>query len=355
MTNDIYRELQQRLDTYSVGFPKTDSGIEIRILKSLLSERDAEMFLALSPKLETAASVASRLGRPAEEVAGLLEDMAERGLLFRVHREDAARFGAIPFVHGIFEFQVKTMDREFAETVGQYFEEAFDSAMQESAEYFLRTVPVNQSVELSQNVASYEDAIEFLKEKDKIVVTDCICRKRAELAEGDCGKPMEACFMFGSMGQYYLDRNMGRVVSLEEATDILKKCQDEGLVTQPATSRNPAGMCNCCGDCCGVLRALRKHPRPATMVFSNHSARVNQEECTGCETCLDRCQMDAIAMTDEETAEINPDRCIGCGLCVTTCPTEAIELVPKSEADWRTPPSNTTEQMMSMARKRGII
>jgi ferredoxin len=65
--------------------------------------------------------------------------------------------------------------------------------------------------------------------------------------------------------------------------------------------------------------------------------------------------MDAIVMTEADTAEINPDRCIGCGLCVTTCPAEAIELLPKSETDWRTPPSNTAEQMMRMARKRGII
>ena len=355
MATDVYRELQQRLDTYSVGFPKTESGIEIRILESLLSETDAKMFLALSQKLETAASVASRLDRPAEDVADHLEDMAERGLLFRVKRDDTTKFGAIPFVHGIFEFQVKSMDRELAEMVSQYFEQAFDLAMQDSAEYFLRTIPVDQSVELSQNVASYEDAVAFLKEKDKIVVTDCICRKRAEMAEGDCGKPMENCFMFGSMGQYYLDRDMGRVVSLEEATDILKRSQDAGLVLQPATSQNPGGMCNCCGDCCGVLKALRKHPRPATKVFSNHSARVNLEDCTGCGDCLERCQMDAIVMTDAETAEIDPDRCIGCGLCITTCPTEAIELLSKSEADWRTPPSNTMEQMMLMARKRGII
>jgi len=114
MADELYRKLQQRLDTYSVGFPKTESGIEIRILKSLLSERDAKMFLALSPKLETAASVASRLDVPAEDVADHLEDMAERGLLFRVRRDDTTKFGAIPFVHGIFEFQVKSMDHEFA-------------------------------------------------------------------------------------------------------------------------------------------------------------------------------------------------------------------------------------------------
>ena len=58
------------------------------------------------------------------------------------------------------------------------------------------------------------DAVEILKSKPRIVVTDCICRKRTEVVEKGCGKPMEACFMFGSMGQYYLDRDMGRKVSL---------------------------------------------------------------------------------------------------------------------------------------------
>jgi electron transport complex protein RnfB len=354
MAQDIFRELQQRLETYSIGFPETASGIEIDILHSLFSENDAEMFLAMTPKLETPEMVASRLGKPIEDIAAHLDDMAEKGLLFRLKKGREAKYGTIPFVHGLFEFQVRNMDREFAVITGKYCEEAFDAAMQKSAEYFLRTVPVNRSVNITQNVAGYEDALEILKGKDKIVVTDCICRKRKSLLDSDCGKPMEVCFMFGSMGQYYLDRNMGRAIGFEEAADILKKAQDAGLVTQPSTSANPAGMCNCCGDCCGVLSALRKHPKPATMVFSNHSAAINQDDCTGCETCLERCQMDAIAMNDAETAEINPDRCIGCGLCVATCPAEAIQLRPKSGSHWRMPPSTTAEQMALMARKRRI-
>ena len=60
MNDDIYRQLQQRLDLYSMGFPATDSGVEIEILKHLFSEKDADMFLALTPKLEEAPSVAER-------------------------------------------------------------------------------------------------------------------------------------------------------------------------------------------------------------------------------------------------------------------------------------------------------
>ncbi len=205
------------------------------------------------------------------------------------------------------------------------------------------------------NVASYDDAVEILKGKARIVIADCICRKSAEIVDNGCGKPMEACFMFGSMGQYYLDRNMGREISLQEAVDILARCREAGLVTQPATSQNPSGMCNCCGDCCGVLKALNKNPRPAQLVFSNHVAAVESDDCTGCGTCLDRCQMNALTINADEVAEVNTDRCIGCGLCVTTCPTEAIKLMPKSGTAYHVPPANNAEQMMRMAQKRGLL
>ncbi len=355
MQPDIYRQLQKQLDQYSMGFPTTESGIELKILKHLFSEANAAMFTALTPTLETAQDVAARLNRPVADIAVQLDEMAEKGLLFRLKKGIDSRYGAIPFVHGLFEFQVKNLKSDFAEMARQYFDEAFDQAMQASADYFLRVIPVQESIDVGHNVASYEDAVEILRGKPFIVITDCICRKTADLVDHDCGKPLEACFMFGSMGQYYLDRGMGREISLDEAVDILRKCQKTGLVTQPATSQNPAGMCNCCGDCCGVLRALNKHPKPAEIVFSNYFAAVEVDDCTGCETCLDRCQLNALSINDDGLAAVNKVRCIGCGLCVTTCPTEALKLVSKSKAEVRTPPASMAEQMMLMAQKRGLF
>jgi NAD-dependent dihydropyrimidine dehydrogenase PreA subunit len=354
MTESIYRELQERLDTYSLGFPATESGIEIKILKELFKEDDAAMFLELTPRLESPESVASRIDKPVDGVAAKLEDMSQRGLLFRLKRDDSCRYGAIPFVHGLFEFQVARIDREFAELMEQYLNEQFQPNMIEGAEAFVRTVPVDLAIDSEHNVASYEDACEMLKGKELIVIVECICRKQKAMVADGCGKPLDACFMFGSMAQYYLDHDMGRRVDSDEATRILKNAQEAGLVTQPATSQNPGGMCNCCGDCCGVLRSLNNHPKPAEVVFSNHYAEVDEDECTGCETCLDRCQMGALKLNDADIVEIDLDRCIGCGLCVPSCPTEAMRLTPKPEDKLRVPPTNTLEQMMFMAKKRGI-
>jgi len=352
---DRYRQLQLKLDQYSMGFPATESGIEIKILRHLFSEEDADMFLSLSHNLTSVARVAATLNRAEADVVTQLEDMTAKGLLFRVKKGDTSRYATIPFVHGLFEFQVKDLNPELARMVEDYFDEAFDQTMMENAEFFLRTIPVNQSIDVAHQVATYDDAVEILKTKSQIVVTDCICRKSQNTIQKGCGKTMEACFMFGSMGQYYLDKNMGRAVSLEEATAILDQCRKAGLVTQPATSQNPSGMCNCCGDCCGVLKALNKHPRPASIVFSNHMASIDAAECTACESCLERCQMAALSMNAEGTAQVDPDRCIGCGLCVTACPVEAIHLMPKAEAQQRQVPLNTAEQMYRMAEKRGIV
>jgi Pyruvate/2-oxoacid:ferredoxin oxidoreductase delta subunit len=355
MSNPIFRTLQQRLDQYSMGFPKTQSGIEIKILKKLFSVEDAKIFLQMGPMLETPDTVSSRVEKSTEETSDILADMAQRGLLFSLKKQDTIRYGAIPFVHGLFEFQINKMDRELAAMVRQYMDEEFKDALSASLADFLRVIPVHKSVEARTQVAAYEDAIQILEKADPIVISDCACRKSSRLIDTACEKPIEVCFMLGSMGQYYLDHDMGRKIDIKEAGEILTMAHDAGLITQPATSQNPSGMCNCCGDCCGPLTSLKGHPKPAQLVFSNHYARVDEALCTGCETCLERCQMDAIFLNEAVQAVVNTDRCIGCGLCVTTCPTEAIVLEQKDEQTYQIPPKTSFEQMMVMAQKRGVI
>jgi electron transport complex protein RnfB len=195
--------------------------------------------------------VAERLGRPAAEVAGHLEDMALRGLLFRLEKKGAVKYGAIPFVHGLFEFQVKNLSKDLALMMEQYEKEGFDRALQGSGGYFLRTIPIQRAVDTTQHIAAYEDAVEMLRQKDLIVITDCICRKRTEVLDQSCGKPLEACFMFGSMGQYYLDRNMGRKLDVEEAIAILTRCQEAGL----SPSRPPPRTLRGCAIAAGTAAA----------------------------------------------------------------------------------------------------
>lgn len=347
---DIYTALQKRLDMYSLGFPQTQSKIEITILKKLFSQDDAKLFLELSPMLETAQNIATRIGKSLEEIQHHLDDMAKRGLIFKKTKDGISKYGAIPFIHGVFEFQVKRLNKDLALLLEQYYEEGLSQAVAKNTNMFLRPIPVNESIESKSTVAPFEDAASIIKQASVIAVADCICRKEKKIIGKGCDKPLETCLMFGSMAEYYIDNNLGRKISTDEAIAIVRNAQKHGMVTQPGTAQNPAGMCSCCGDCCAVLLSIKRFPKPAQMVFSNYFAQSN-DNCTACGNCVDMCQMDAIEIHD--IAKVNLDRCIGCGLCAIACSNDAIKLVKKDET--KIPPKTSGEQMMQMAMQRGIL
>jgi len=352
--SDTYEQLRKRLDDLATGYPATKSGVEIRILKKLFTIEDADLFLELSPLLEAPDAAASRLGRDPIRTAEQMEKMAKKGLLFRQVKDDSKRYAAIPFVVGLFEFQLNSVDRELSDDLYEYYEKALGQTLQSFKTPLMRTIPINRELVTKWPVAPYEDVLEILDNQKTIAIAPCICRKTAKLAGKGCDKPLEACFLFGSHGRYYVDNGMGRYISKEEAKNIVIENEKAGLVMQPFNSQKVGGMCSCCGDCCGMLRSLKKQPVPSAAVQSNYFARVDDEECTGCETCIDRCQMEAIDMADE-IAAVNLDRCIGCGLCVTTCPEEAIRLFKKSDDQQYLPPKTGMETYIRIAQERGKI
>lgn len=54
-------------------------------------------------------------------------------------------------------------------------------------------------------------------------------------------------------------------------------------------------------------------------------AKVDEDKCTGCETCVSECPSEAISMADEK-AVVDADECVDCGVCVDACPVEAITM-----------------------------
>jgi NAD-dependent dihydropyrimidine dehydrogenase PreA subunit len=350
--DNIFEQLRQRLDDMGTGYPATKNGVEIKILKQIFTEADAEMFLMLTPLLETPDSVADRLNLPKDTTAEHLEDMAMRGLLFRQKKDGVSRYGSVPFVVGVFEFQLKTVDETLARDLEEYYHAALGKSFMAWSTPVLRTIPVNRELVSEWPIAPYEDVMRIFDDQKKIAVAPCVCRTTAKKMGEGCDKPLEACFLFGSHASYYVDNKMGRYIDKAEAKEIARKNEAAGLVMQPFNSRHVGGMCSCCGDCCGILRSLKKQDNPAAAVKSNYFAQIDEEECVGCETCVDRCQMEAIEMKDEK-AVIELKRCIGCGLCVSTCPTDAVRLMKKSDENQYLPPKTGMETYIRIAQERG--
>ncbi len=325
---EVYQALREHLDSLPAGFPATESGVEIRILKRLFTPEEAALAVHLRPKMEPAGVIAERAGMTEREMAPLLQEMARRGLIFSIETgERPPAYMASQFVVGIWEYHVNDLDEEFVNHMQEYLpylgKEAFDVVPQ------LRTVPVGRSIEAGVKVLPYEKAEELVRKQKKFLVAPCICRREHALKGDGCDKLMDACLVFGWGADYYERNGLGRMITLEETLEILRKADEEGLVLQPSNAQEIVNICCCCGDCCQILIHLKRHPAPAAMASAAFVARVDHETCIGCETCLERCQMEALRMEDDH-AVTKEDRCIGCGLCVSTCPSGALHMERKS-------------------------
>ena len=350
---DVYKRLAKHLDNLPTGYPSTASGVELRILRRLFTPEEAEIAMTLTMMPEPAAGIAERNGRDAAALAETLAEMSRKGLIFRMSKGDKTLYSAAQFVIGIWEYHLNSLDEGLIRDVNEYMPTLMHKGLLSAKTQQLRVVPVAKSVSAEMAVMPYEAAEEIINKQSKIVVSPCICRKEQKMIGKGCDKPEEVCLAFGAGAYYYEQNGLGRSIDKAEALDILKAGVDAGLVLQPGNQQKPLNICMCCGCCCGILKNMKTLDKPAQMVHTNYYAQVDEDLCTACEACVERCQMDAI--TVDEAAQVNLDRCIGCGLCVTDCPTEAITLNQKAEDSRYLPPKNVFETYMNIAQERGLM
>jgi ferredoxin len=354
MTTDIYRNLARHLDNLPAGYPATDSGVEIRILKKLFTPDEAQLSLHLTLISENARVLARRAGKSVHETKKLLEQMEKKGLLFVQHNEgQEPLYQAAGFVIGIYEFQLNKLNADLARDFEEYSSYWFDLEHWKKTPQ-LRTIPVGVSIDVEHEILPYENAEDILRSVKKIAVAPCICRQEKHLLNEGCDKPSEACLVFEKAADYYIHNELAREIDLEEALGIIQRANDSGLVLQPGNSAKPMSICACCGCCCGVLLNIKRHPKPASIVSTPFIAELDVELCTGCGVCETRCQMDAIDV-DSGFAVLDIDRCIGCGLCISTCPTEALQLKRKPDMEQPYVPKNSVDAHIRLGKARGKL
>jgi electron transport complex protein RnfB len=349
--SDVYERLAKYLDNLPAGYPATDSGVELRILKRWFTPEEAEVAMGLSMMPEPVSSISERLNMDESSMAQILESMSKKGLIMRSSKGAQKLYSAAMFAIGIWEYQVNKLDVGLVRDFNEYIPHFLEKTVKKQKTQQLRVIPVSKSISAEISIMPYEEAETLIKKQSKIVVADCICRKTHRMLGEGCEKPLETCLTFGSAAYYYEENGLGRSIPQEEALEILNMGLEAGLVLQPGNAQKTWVICMCCGCCCDVLKNIKKWDKPAKYVNTSYYAAVNEEDCTACETCMDRCQMDAITVDD--IAHVDTDRCIGCGLCVVKCETDAISLVGKSEAERWIPPANIVETYMKIAQERG--
>ncbi len=353
MGEDVYKKLAKVLDSMPQGFPATPDGLEIKILKKIFTPEEAELFCELKLKFETVEDIAKRTGRDREYLEKKLTEMWKKGEIMGVDFGGTKLFKMMPWMVGIYEYQVKRMDEELARMCEEYFPYVGKNLLGKSPR-LMQVLPVEENIKAEQQALPFEKVSEIIENGKSFGVAQCICKKEKALVGEPCSKPQEVCLAVAKIpGVIEQFDHWGRPISKEEAYEILKKSEEAGLVHLTFNTQNDEYfICNCCGCCCGVLRAINEMGMN-NAVNSRYMAKIDPNKCEGCGICKDeRCQVNAI-IGEEGVYMVDEDRCIGCGLCVSTCPADAIELI-KKEDKWTPPPKDETEWLKLKAKERNV-
>jgi electron transport complex protein RnfB len=193
-----------------------------------------------------------------------------------------------------------------------------------------RKIEVNRKIPDPRAVLPVDIVTELVKKEPFISVSHCWCRSAMNFAGKGCDHSLETCFGFGSLGRMEVESGQGREIDYEEACQILKKTEEEGLVHCVDNAEGGLeALCACCACSCIVIRSIMRYETnvgaPARFM-----AVTDQDKCKLCGKCEEICHVNAITILNEKKTT-NADKCIGCGLCVSRCPEGACYMTPREK------------------------
>ena len=279
--------------------------------------------------------LAAKLGVDEVELEKRLRDLYMRGLVLISDKptdepvyivdDNPGRFMDMV----LFDPRYQGMGEDFYDIWRRFNNEELVFAPRSSEELPFRVIPVEEKIEAERAILPFESVSQIVKNANKMAVQNCPCRTR----ERRCQSPLETCISLDKTAEYMINRKIGREINVDEALEILKNCEEEGLVHETDNTDHPTIICNCCSCCCIFLRAITVYQQKDVISRSRFYAQVDQTKCKSCRTCIGRCMFNAITITPQG-ASINASACFGCGLCSSTCPEGAIELYIRETAEF---------------------
>ncbi|EOR21151.1 pyridine nucleotide-disulfide oxidoreductase [Clostridium sartagoforme AAU1] len=257
-------------------------------------------------KKSTAKELAPLCGKSIEETEKLLWDLAVAGVCFVNKIDGVDNYWFDTWVPGIMEMMVNNI-----ENVNKYpqIAEAFEAygrvrGPKTTGAFpvgvgLMRVIPIEQAIDGETRKASYEEVSKYLNENDIFTVSDCSCRTARKVMGEGCGHLAEdMCIQMGHAAEYYIRTGRGRQITREEAFEIIKRAEENGLMHQIPNldgSGKTHAICNCCGCSCLSLRTAEMF-KNVDMVRSNYVSQVDKEKCVACGECVVNCPVNALKL-----------------------------------------------------------
>jgi ferredoxin len=366
-----YGQLAERLNRFPQGAPPTE--LLFRILKLLVSEREAGLVARLPIRPFTAARAAALWRVPEAEARKVLDGLAERAVLLDILDGEETRYVLPPPMAGFFEFSLMRVrgdldQKALAELFHQYLnvEEAFVRDLFATGETQLGRVFVDEAAlpagDGALTVLDYERASEVVKGAKAIGVGLCYCRHKMEHLGKACAAPLDICMTFGNCAGSLTRHGVARSVDATECLDLLQQAREKGLVQFGENVREDVGfICNCCGCCCEAMVAARRFGFMRPVHTTNFLPELDPGLCNGCGQCATACPVEALSLVSahdpahpaKKAAKLDPGPCLGCGVCVRSCSRGAIRL--RGRAKRVLTPANTAHRIVLMALERGKL
>lgn len=339
--NDPYEVILEKMREYPSDIPMKNGKISEAFrayIKLLFTPEEAEIAQHLETMPLPLSEICKRIGKSEKEAEAILGDITEKGTIHDI--AGYSFFMVMPHLLNTgFKYSkaFERLGKKGAELFQQFFVNEGFYRRYESSDAGTpqtRIIPISKSIAHETEISNAEEIHRIIDDcMDPIVITDCPCRGRTELLEirecKDTFPIKESCFQLGFFGQYFLRIGAGRELSREEAHGIVDTNAELGMIFTTDNSAAPGHqvICCCCGCCCSLLKGMTRFDdkNENCTARSNYMAQVDQNLCSGCGLCEDRCVFNSISI-DDERSSVNTEKCFGCGVCAVTCPTEAIRL-----------------------------
>jgi Fe-S-cluster-containing hydrogenase component 2 len=198
-----------------------------------------------------------------------------------------------------------------------------------------RTIPLGAKIPDRRQALPLDVISEVVKREEAwIAVAECYCRKTKDLVGKGCEHPLETCFTFNDLAQGLVKTGYGRKIGYDEAMQILRQCEEAGLVHHIDNCLEDARtLCNCCPCCCAAIKISgqrQEQGQTSIIAPSRYVAEHDAAKCTLQEDCVSRCPARARSIRSGRLV-MEPALCTGCGLCVTACTQGANRMILREQ------------------------
>ena len=149
------------------------------------------------------------------------------------------------------------------------------------------------------NMGSDDEVAKLVEDAWAISVGPCSCRRARRLMGEGCGHLEEdMCMYLNDNAINYSETGAHRLISKEEAYEILKRAEQNGLVHELNVApgyEDTTAICNCCGCSCFALR-IATYFRAPDAIRTNYIAKVDKDKCVACGQCVENCQLNAVKL-----------------------------------------------------------